>query len=144
MGMGRLGFSMLRTCSRVIALIAMVTCLSTTAQAADTTLMLACKGTTTDNMKDAKGVKPEPLSIGIIVNFTNRTVQGLLLPASESVPISEVTDLTIAFDGGTPQGSVHGTIDRVTGDLSATFFWSNANAISTDYSLKCRPAQRTF
>jgi hypothetical protein len=101
MRLGPAGLSaMLRTCSRIIALAVMLVGLQT-AQAADTTLTLACKGTTTDNMKDAKGVKPEPLSIGVIVNFTTRAVQGLLLPASESVPISEVNDLTIAFDGGT-------------------------------------------
>jgi hypothetical protein len=45
---------------------------SMTAQA-DPTLTLACQGTTTVRMEDAK---PEPISMGIIVNFTNRTVQG--------------------------------------------------------------------
>jgi hypothetical protein len=78
--------------------------------------MLACQGTTSDTIKDAKPAKAEkyPISLGIIVNFTNRTVQGLLLPASEGVPITEVTDLTIAFNGGIALGSIHGTIDRVT------------------------------
>jgi hypothetical protein len=38
---------MLRLCLRVIALVAIVTCSSMTAQAADTTLTLACEGTTT-------------------------------------------------------------------------------------------------
>ena len=126
---------MLRACSRVIALAAIV--VSMAAQAADTTLTLAWQGTVTAGTEDAK---PEPISMGIIVNFTNRTVQDLLLPASESVPISDVIDLAIAFDGGAVQGSIHGTIDRVTCDLLATFYWSNAS--STDYALKCRPAQR--
>jgi len=44
---GLAGFSMLRTCLRVIALIAMVASLSMTAQAADSTLTLACDGTVT-------------------------------------------------------------------------------------------------
>lgn len=87
-----------------------------TAQAVDTTLTLACKGTTTDRMKDGSA-KKEPLSIGIIVNLTKHTVQGLLLPTSESLPITDVTDLTIDFGGGTAQGSIYGTIDRVNGDL---------------------------
>jgi hypothetical protein len=39
----RLGFSMLRTCSGVLAVIGMVICLSIAAQAADTTLTLACR-----------------------------------------------------------------------------------------------------
>jgi hypothetical protein len=44
-----------------------------TAQAADTTLTLACQGTTTSGLEDAK---PEPISMGIIVNFTKKTVHG--------------------------------------------------------------------
>jgi hypothetical protein len=134
---------MLRRCSCVIALAVMLVGLPT-AQAADTTLTLAWQGTTSDTITNAKPAKPEkyPVSLGIIVNFTNRTVQGLLLPASESVPITDVTDLTIAFDGRAAQGSIHGTLDRVTGELLATFFWSNTT--STDYSLRCRPAQRMF
>ena len=68
------------SCSGVIALIAMVTCLSMTAQAADTTLTLACQGTTTDKMKEAKDAKPAPISMGIIVNFTNGTIQGFGYP----------------------------------------------------------------
>jgi len=135
---------MLLTCSRVIALIAMVTCLSMKAQAADTTLTLACQGSESPGMKDAKVGKSEPISIGIIINFTNRTVQDLLLPASESVPITDVADLTIDFGGATARGRVYGTIDRVTGDLSATFFWSNVTPATTYWALKCRPAQRMF
>ena len=65
---------MLRTCSRVIALTAMVTCGLVTAQAADTTLTLACQGTATAT-GGAQPDKPEPVSMGIIVNFTTRTVQ---------------------------------------------------------------------
>jgi hypothetical protein len=42
-----------------------------TAQAADTTLTLACQGTTTSGLEDAK---PEPISMGIIVNFAKKTV----------------------------------------------------------------------
>ena len=118
-----------------------------TAQAADTTLTLACQGTTSDRidtMKDAKPAKPEkyPISLGIIVNFTNRTVQGLLIPPSEEVKINDITDLVIAFDSSPNQGSIRGTIDRVTGALEATVYWNGSP--STDYSLKCRPTQRMF
>jgi hypothetical protein len=66
----------------------------------------------------------------------------LLLPTSESVPITDVTDLTVDFNGGTTHGTIHGTLDRVTGDLLATYFYSNGT--STEYALKCRPAQRMF
>jgi hypothetical protein len=65
---------MLQTCSRIIALTAMVAGPSMTAQAADSTLTLACQGTATSRtMEDAK---PEPVSMGIILNFTKNTVQG--------------------------------------------------------------------
>jgi hypothetical protein len=63
---------MLQTCARIIVLTAMVAGPLMTAQAADTTLM-ACQGTATGGTEDAK---PEPVSMGIIVNFTNKTVHG--------------------------------------------------------------------
>jgi len=62
----------LRFSARVIALGMMLVGLPT-AQAADTTLTLACQGTTTSGLEDAK---PEPISMGIIVNFTKKTVHG--------------------------------------------------------------------
>jgi hypothetical protein len=49
---------MLRSCSRVIALTAMVAGPSMTAQATDQTLTLACQGTTTDTATE--GSKPKP------------------------------------------------------------------------------------
>jgi hypothetical protein len=56
----------------------MVTCSSMTAQAADATLTLACKGTVTTKVMAGSFVdsEPEPVSMGLIVNFTARTVQG--------------------------------------------------------------------
>ena len=43
------------------------------------TLTLACKGTVTSSLDS----KPEPLSMGIIINFTTRTVQGFGLPGAD-------------------------------------------------------------
>jgi hypothetical protein len=135
---------MLRHCSRVIALAVMLIGL-TTAQAADTTLTLACKGTTTDTIAD----KPEPVSMGIIVNFTKRTVQGFGDP--EPVKITAWNDVTVSFSGGEDrkgaQTSIFGSIDRVTGDVGATSLVINAKGevtYSLNYTLKCRPAQRMF
>ena len=54
--------------TRVIMLM-MVTCLSMTAEAADETLPLACQGTVTETMMEEEK-KPEPISMGILVNFT--------------------------------------------------------------------------
>jgi hypothetical protein len=109
---------------------------SMTVQAADTTLTLACQGTTTvTRMEDAK---PEPISMGIIVNFTNRTVQGGFgyPPALYDFPvkITSMNEVTVVLTG---QSFITGSIDRVTGDVEA-------DADSIHYALKCRPAQRMF
>ena len=64
----------LRFSARVIALGMMLVGLPT-AQAADTTLTLACQGTTTATTAGTED-KPEPISMGIIVNFTKKTVHG--------------------------------------------------------------------
>ena len=79
---------MLLTCSRVIALAVMLVGLST-AQAADTTLTLACQGTTTATTAGTED-KPEPISMGIIVNFTKKTVHGF----GELFPVWGVGDGT--------------------------------------------------
>ena len=68
---------MLRTCARIIALTAMV--VGPTAQAADETLTLACKGTVQRN-----AMKSEPVSMGIIVNFTARTITGFTLSTEKA------------------------------------------------------------
>jgi hypothetical protein len=141
---------MLQTCSRIIALTAVVACLSMIAQAADETLTLACKGTATDaTQTDAK---PEPHSMGIIVNFTARSVAGFTYPGFDDFPvkISAVNDVTIAFDGSNSNGSwtISGSIDRVTGDVDATSIVMNLKTrdvvSATGYALKCRPTQRMF
>jgi hypothetical protein len=57
----------------------MMAALSMTVQAADETLTLACQGTATDITQPVDG-KPEPTSMGIIINFAARTVVGLDFP----------------------------------------------------------------
>ena len=119
--------TVLRTSSSVIALNAMVAALSTTVQAADQTLTLACQGTVTDAVQT--DAKPEPVSMGIIVNFTARTVQGFGSPGYKDFPvkITGMNDVTLVFSGSDPKtptqvtdwGS-NGSIDRVTGDVEAS------------------------
>src|SRR5262245_92625 len=69
-----------RTCSRVIALGAMVVALSTAQAAEPETLTLACEGTKTltcgFNHPGCGRETTKPISIGIVVNFKTRTVQG--------------------------------------------------------------------
>jgi hypothetical protein len=62
---------MLRTCSRIIALSAMVVVASTAQAAEPETLTLACEGTVT-NVGDGKS---EPIAEVITVNFKTLTVQ---------------------------------------------------------------------
>jgi hypothetical protein len=139
---------MLRRCS-CIALAVTLVGLST-AHAADTTLTLACQGTMTTSMEDAK---PDPISMGIIVNFTNRTVQGFGgLIWDYPVKIAAWNDVTVTFGGSQDdkfsKASIMGNIDRVTGDVGATSMVTDAKTgktiTSTSYALKCRPAQRMF
>ena len=142
---------MFRTCLRIIALSAMVVGLSTAQAAEPTTLTLACQGTTTAGTEDAK---PEPISMGIIVNFTKRTVQGFGHPGFIDYPvqITAWNDVTVAFGGsqafGNQKLSISGSIDRVTGDVEATDLSTDTkthNTVSSlHYALKCRPAQRMF
>jgi hypothetical protein len=141
--------TVLRTSSCVIALNAMVAAVSMTAQAANETLALACQGTMIDKHKDAK---PESISMGIIVN---RTVHGFGYPGREDFPvkITAMDEVTVVF-GGSGQSkpkpfkhSIHGNIDRVTGDVEATSTLSNAQTGSvtvSTYALKCRLAERMF
>lgn len=101
------------------AALTMVACLPTTAQAADQTLTLACQGTT------MFGTKSEPISMGIIVDFTNHTVHGFGYPGAGGrvdfpVKITGMNEVTVAFYGSNQTGeSITGSIDRVTGDVEA-------------------------
>jgi hypothetical protein len=122
---------MLRSYWRVIALIAIVACLSMTAQAAETTLTLACQGTKTSRVGAA--TSSEVINIGIIVDFQKKTVVGL---SDNALTIVGSTETTISFVGGTMKG----TLDRVTGTLDATLIRSDLRS----WNLKCRPAQRMF
>jgi len=80
----------------------MVVALSTAQAAEPQTLTLACQGTTTSGLEDAK---PEPVSMGIIVNFTNRTVQGFDQVGlfgeliDYPVKITAWNDVTVVFKG---------------------------------------------
>jgi hypothetical protein len=103
--------------------------------------------------------KSEPISMGIIVNFTNRTVQGFGNPDPRGedfpVKITGVNEVTISFEGTRPDGPnavtnrrIDGTIDRVTGAVDAGDTSMNLKTFkivhSTRYPLKCRPTQRMF
>jgi hypothetical protein len=125
-----------------------------TAQAADTTLTLACQGTATDITQPVDG-KPEPVSMGIIINFTAGTVtsgsKGALLGWDFPVKITSFDEAAVLFEGSYDTEltvrTISGNIDRVTGDMKAVSTKMNKNTfISLDvaYFLKCKPTQRMF
>jgi hypothetical protein len=65
--------------------------------------------------------EPEPISMGLIVNFTKRTVQGTARWGpwlfDDQLPITELTEGTVVFEGFSKflGMKVSGTMDRVTG-----------------------------
>ena len=134
---------MLRTCSCGIALTAMVACL--TAQAADATLTLACKGTATIRAAPPLEYKPHPLSMGLIVNFTTRTVDGTARQRpyvfDDQLQIAEWNEVTVIFRGFSQflGMNISGSMDRMTGDVGML---ATSKTEAIDYSLKCTPTQR--
>jgi hypothetical protein len=138
---------MLRSYWRVIALTATVA--GPTAQAADATLMLACQGTRT--YREEGGLNPlestKPISMGIIIDLTARTVTGL---GHDPQPtITSINETAIRFGSFLSNedgvSTVYGTLDRLTGDMAATSTFSRTTGNSRwSYSLKCRPTQRMF
>jgi hypothetical protein len=116
---------------------------ATTAQAQPaTTITLACKGT------EATGnSKPDPVSMGLIINLTAGTVQGFV---DYPVTITDTHDTLIAFSGQQHEPNtfsrIDGTIDRVTGDAQAgVMLWGSSKLVySTVYVLQCKPAERMF
>ena len=101
-------------------------------------LALACEGTADDKMNlDAKS---KPISMGIIVNFTARTVTGFT-GANFPVAITRIDDGRILFRGlnfnPASFAAVYGSIDRVTGAVEATTDGLPTLNSLTRYSLKC-------
>jgi hypothetical protein len=92
--------------------------------------------------------KPEPTSLGIIIDFTARTVAGLDFP----VKITSSDELTVSFEGSDDTERtlrrISGSIDRVTGDMKAVSIKTDKNTfislLDVWYVLKSRPTQRMF
>ena len=101
-----------------------------------------------DSGSPGKMYPAEPISWGLIVNFTARTVTGFRYPtylADFPVAITAVNEVTVTFAGSRKDGntdtSLTGTVDRITGDLQATYEYAR---VTRTYSLKCKPTQRMF
>jgi len=138
---------MLRSCTCRMVAIAMIA--SPTAQAADTTLTLACQGTATMSGIGDTG----PVSMGLIVNLTTRTVQGFREQSTHEpeVPLKivEVREAILVLGGqlvlpGRSIMDLSGFMDRMTGDMTVTATQRPPVVFTKTYSLKCMPAQRMF
>ena len=132
---------MLRTCSRFIALIAMVAAPSTTAHPADARLTLACKGMETRT--GFAGTGSEQIDIEIIVDFEKKKVIGL---SDSPDDIDGFDEMRIFFGSDPPDWIMNGTIDRVTGALVAASskrdLGTGEEIRSFSYDLKCRPTEQ--
>jgi hypothetical protein len=114
------------------------------------TLTLACEGTATDKTDLREAATPKPVSMGLIIDFTSKTVAGFerVVPTfSAAVKITVVDTTSIGFSSTDGSGNaVFGTVDRITGDVEATMErWNhetNKLQWATGYSLKCKPTQR--
>src|SRR5215510_4384953 len=131
---------------------------ATPTSAADATLRLSCEGmvtvtnkvTVTDNTKMEADAKPEPVVANVIVDFTDRTVQGLFYLQSSldyQVKITAMNKATVTFGGFSDRKAISGKIGRVTGDMSATSVLTEVEEgliLLKNYALKCRPTRRMF
>jgi hypothetical protein len=133
---------------RQLLILVLVAGLST-AQAADTTLTLACKGTVSIKVMAGSfaDYEPEPVSMGLFVNFTTRTVQGTARWGpylfDDKLQMTEWSEATVVFGGFSKflGMKVVGSMDRVTGNVGMV---ATAEGQAYDYALKCTPTQRMF
>jgi hypothetical protein len=133
---------MLRTSSCLIALNAMVAAVSMTAQAADAVLTLSCGGTVTrltDNDKTERIA-----NWGLLVNLPEHTVSGFAHVAR----IDMISEVLVDFSGTSGNWSVYGSIDRITGRVSATTASrdSKTGALIDEriWDLLCKPTKPLF
>jgi hypothetical protein len=125
-----------------------------TAQAAEPTgtLTLACQGMTKE-IAPPLGAKPEPISMGIMLDFAARTLEGFGSDVTFRIGIGNITETALDFSGSNVSDltrsytyQISGTMDRVTGTVEAVFTGSMKDGPrwSTGYSLQCKPTQRMF
>jgi hypothetical protein len=116
-------------------------------------MILACHGTVIWGAASGEDTKPEPISMGIIVRKTTvhgfDDVEPFMGEKREPAKIKAVSETVIAF--GESSLFDGGTIDRVTGDVSARFSSygsgqqkSSLPLTTTTYELKCTPTRRMF
>jgi hypothetical protein len=97
-----------------------------TAQAVDTTLTLACEGTTSMITNTTDYGDTGPVSMGLVVDVARRTVHGFREQFARDgheteLKITEVTEAILVLRGPTVGDvSVSGFMDRMSGDMTVT------------------------
>jgi hypothetical protein len=137
--------------NRVGVLVLLTWGFAASAQAQPTTLTLACKGTTTEYRLQGATLE-QPVSMGIIVNLADRTVQGFGFPFdAEPLKIGYVNDVEVRFGGQqetSVRSTINGSINRVTGEVNATWLFVDKKTGNLEphmtYTLQCRLTQRMF
>jgi hypothetical protein len=114
-----------------------------------TSITLACNGTSKLTATAAADLKPDPITnLGIIVNATDRTVSF----SDYVTPMTGITATLVSFSGRqTPVAfgikgkpfTIDGSIDRVTGHAEIGWFYEEVGN-NTYWELTCRPATRLF
>jgi hypothetical protein len=127
-------------------LLVLVSLSISTAQSAEPARTLACKGT----KEIATGAKPEPISMGITIDFTTRRIEGFGSDDTFQIVITDVTEMNINFMGSNEDDPrkiisnfIMGTIDRVTGFVEAMVtarqVGSKKEVWNINYALQCKP-----
>ena len=130
---------------RAPLLLALASLAISTAQAVEPTrtLTLACKGIETT--KSDEQSTSEKITMGLVVDFQNKTVIGFTPRSSVPIHISAVDKTTISFFASDGYWSLSGTIDRATGMVLAASERANPNTgnlvWALSYLLQCRPMQ---
>jgi hypothetical protein len=128
-------------------------------------LTLACKGTFTTK-KNPTGLtwaplsslyaardNPQPVSLGLLFDFTSKTVEGFDFYGATKLKIIDVDELRVAFGASHKElkvtWQISGRLDRLTADVEAHSAVYDGPVIGdgdgeAHYSLKCKPTQRMF
>ena len=109
-------------------------------------LTLSCDGGVTSLLRnrDNSDNKPEPVTkMGLVVNFDERTVTGFAFPAR----IDNMDTVRVEFRGKNDNWSLWGSVDRITGGVSAITMSrhptkSEQFTESKEWDLFCKPTKR--
>jgi hypothetical protein len=104
----------------MIAALALLLVLTVAAAEPTGTLTLACQGTKTDKDPNTSLYdKPQPISAGLVIDFTNAIIKGF--PFNAEIKITEVTEVAVHFAAyekiANNTHQIDGGIDRVTADV---------------------------